>query len=372
MKVSLRVVTLAAFAVMMPYAPGANAQPAAAPAASQPAKSPSALVTQSPENWIEYDDTTYTPVVDAVSRHLAAARQAFKEKDNKQAAVELRLVVAELNAQSETAVEMDKARARAENDIALDTAKRMKAAAMKVGAAAAAMDAGKIKTQADLDKAIDKASRADMDRRWLVSDVSTWYPVSAEPQHHFTNALAAYARKDYTAAAADIRKAASYLRLEAGRPAGDSKQALDSSVAELDNLAVSVDHGAIKDEHSMSHAFARADHALALEHHTKATEAWADKQYEKAGYELKAAAQSLEGAAGWAGEEVRAGASATVTDTRALGDKLASGAHWTREEVAKGLESLDNGIYKVGRKVAGTDTAAPAASASNDRKILPR
>ena len=32
-----------------------------------------------------------------------------------------------------------------------------------------------------------------------------WYPVSEEPQRHFTDAVAAYAKKDYQAAATDIR-----------------------------------------------------------------------------------------------------------------------------------------------------------------------
>jgi hypothetical protein len=359
MKLSLKYITLVAFATTAPYPIGASAQ---STTGSQPAKSPSALLTRSPEIWIEYDDKTYTPVVDAVGRHLAAARQALREKDNKKAVAELRLVVAELNVQYKAAVEMGKALAGTEDNTAQGAAKRITAAAVKVDEVASALEAGKISTPADLDKAIDSASRADMDRRWLVSDVTTWYPISAEPQHHFTHAIADYAKKDYTAAAADIRKAASYLRLEAGRAEGDSKQALDSSVAELDNLAVSVDHGAMSDEHSMSKAFARADHALALEHHANATEAWTDKQYQKAGYELKAAARSLEDAAASVGGEAKAAASVTVADTRALGDKLASGAHWTREEVANGLESLGNGIDEVGRKIAGTNTAAPATS----------
>jgi hypothetical protein len=41
-------------------------------------------------------------------------------------------VAAELNVQSQTAAEMDKARASTESDIAQDTAKRLKAAAHRV------------------------------------------------------------------------------------------------------------------------------------------------------------------------------------------------------------------------------------------------
>ena len=109
----------------------------------------------------------------------------------------------------------------------------------------------------------------------------------------------------------------------------------------------------------MTRFFAKANHALALEHRSKAVESWTRKEYDKAGYELKAAAHGLESAASWAGAEAKAGASATVTDARALGDKLASGATWTRDEVAKGFESLGNSINALGQKIGGTKKASP-------------
>lgn len=347
-------------------APKASAAPIVQPA---PAATRAPVPAKAPEDWIVYDGTTYTPVVDDVSRHLGAARKAFDAKDSKKAAAEMRAAAEALKLQTaragredRTLVTEDRALLAADMKFAQgtrDIIKRVNASALKVSAAAAAIDSGKIKTKADLDKAIDKAARADMDRRWLLTDVTTWYPVSGEPQRHFTDAAAAYARKDYKSAATDIRKATGYLRLEAGRATGDAKQELDSSVAQLDTLAASVEKGAVTDEQSMDKAFAKADHALALEHRSKAAESWARKEYDEAGHELKAAAQGLESAAGWAGGEAQAGASAAVADTRALGDKLASGATWTRDEVAKDFESLRNSINALGQKIGGTKKASP-------------
>lgn len=332
---------------------------------SAPVVQPAAVATKAPDDWIIYDATTYTPVVDAVSRHLDAARKAFEAKDNKTAAAEMRAVAAELKVQAaragkeDVALENgDKALLAADTKYAHDSIKHMNASASKVSAAAAAIESGKIKTQADLDKAIDRAARADMERRWLVTDVATWYPVSEEPQRHFTDAVAAYAQKDYKAAAADIRKATSYLRLEAGRAAGDAYWELHSSIVQLDKLAASVEKGGVKEEHAMARAFAKANHALALEHRSKAAESWARKEYDKAGYEFKAAAHGLESAAGWVGGEAATGASLAVADTRALGEKLASGATWTRDEIGKGFESLGNGINALGQKIGGTKVAA--------------
>ncbi|HQR20594.1 MAG TPA: hypothetical protein PLE54_09755 [Burkholderiaceae bacterium] len=348
-------------------APKAPAAPVTAPAARPaPAATKTPIPIKTPEDWIIYDDSTYTPVVDDVSRHLRAARKAFDAKDEKKAAAELRIVADELKLQAARADKEDRALVRedralvaADTQFAQDTMKRMNATALKVGSAAAAIESGKVKSEADLDKVIDKAARADMERRWLVTDVTTWYPVSEEPQRHFTDAIAAYARKDYKAAATDIRKAISYLRLEANRATGAARQELASSVAQLDTLAAAVAKGALKDEQSMTKAFARADHALALAHRSNAAESWARKEYDKAGYELKAAAHGLEGAAGWVGREATAGATATVAEAQAVGDKLVSGASWTRDEVAKGFESLGNGINAVGQKIGGTKKASP-------------
>ena len=48
-----------------------------------------------------------------------------------------------------------------------------------------------------------------------------------------------------------------------------------------------------------------------------------------------------------------------AAETRALGDNLAFGATWTRDEVAKGFESLGNAINAVGQKIGGTKKASP-------------
>ncbi|MDP2818638.1 MAG: hypothetical protein Q8O29_10275 [Polaromonas sp.] len=355
MKLTLKPLTVAVLIATAQLSGVAFAQATKTPTAqAAPATAKAPIAIQSPTDWIIYDDTTFTPVADSISLHLDAARKAFDAKDNKKAAAEMRAVADELKEQAARAAKADKARAKSEMQLAHDTSRRMDAVAGKVSAAAAGIESGKIKTKADLDKAIDKAARADMERRWLVTDVATWYPVTEEPQRHFGSAIEAYAKKDYKAAATEIRKAIGYVRLEAGRVTGAAKQALDNSVTELDKLVASVEKGAVKDEKVMDKAFANANHALALAHRTKAAESWARKEYNQAGYELKAAARGLESAAGWVGAEAKAGTSAVVAGTRALGDKLASGATWTRDEVAKGFESLGNAINALGQKIGSS------------------
>jgi len=251
------------------------------------------------------------------------------------------------------------ASAQSTNAPAAPAVRRAASQANKVPSVASAPGGGAIETEASFERAIDEAPRAHIEGRWRAADVKTGYTMREEPQRHFGDAAAAYARKDYRAAATDIRNAAGYLRLEAARATGAGRKELESSVAQLDGLAYRVEKGALKDEHAMTADSAKAEHALALEHRANAIDAWTRKQYHQTGYELKAAAHSLESAAGWMGGEVKASASTTAADTRRLGDKLAFSATWTRDEVAKGFDALGNGIDAVGHEIGDARKASP-------------
>lgn len=360
---TLRPVTLTTLAVALVLTGVAcqrAPEQAATPSAEAPAPATPAA-TVAPENWISYDDTTYAPVVDAVSRHLNAARTAFDVKDQTKAAAEMRAVAEELRRQADEAgktdqalMDADKAMLAADTAAQQQTVASLHASATKADTAAAAIAGGTITSTADLDKVIDRATRADIDRRWVVTDVTTWYPLSGEPQHHFASAVADRARNDLKAAATEIRKATGYLRLEAGRATGDARQVLDSAVVALDTLAASVETGTVKDERAMATVFAKADRALALAHRARAADAWARHEYDTAGHEIKAAAAGLDDAAGWMGGEAKAAASATVADSRALGDRLIAGGAWTREEVGKGFETLGHELSALGEALGGS------------------
>jgi hypothetical protein len=356
-----------AFAQLPLTAAAQSAKPAApasattsattAAAASSTAKAP--VVAKSPTDWIEYDDATYTPVLDDVSQALATARAALAKKDNAKAAEAMTTAARALEAQADRAGRVDRQRAAADMKLARETHTRMVALTKKLDATAAQIKAGKVVSTAALDKTLDKAARADMERRWLVTDVTGWYPVADEPQRHFGAAVEAFAKKDYKAAATEVRKAAAYMRLESARAVGQAKTGLDDAGSELEKTAKALDKGAIKAEKDMDTAFANANHALALAHRAKAAESWAHKAYDQAGYELKAAAQGLENAAAWTGAEAKSAASAGVSDASSMGDKLASGGVWTKNEVAKGFESLGGALNKLGQSIGAKAKASP-------------
>ena len=362
-------ITLVAAAVVLALgqlpltAAAQGAKPAtqvAAPAvAAAPASTKAPVTAKSPTEWIEYDDATYTPVLDDVSQALADARAALAKKDNAKAAESMTAAARALQAQADRAGKIDRQRAAADMKLARETHKRMLALTKQLDATAAQIKAGKVITTAALDKTLGKAARADMERRWLVTDVTGWYPVADEPQRHFGAAVEAFAKKDYKAAATEVRKAQAYLRLESARAVGEARKGLDAANAELEKTAQALDKGAIKAEKDMDKAFADANHALAVAHRAKAAESWAHKAYDQAGYELKAAAQGLEGAAAWTGTEAKSAAAAGASDARAVGDKLASGGVWAKDEVAKGFESLGVAINKLGQSIGSKSKATP-------------
>lgn len=332
---------------------------AAAPAATAVAPAKAPIAAKSPTEWIQYDDMTVTPVLDDVSSQLAAARAALDKKDTAKAAEAMQAAARALEAQGDRVSKLDHQRAAADLKAAKEVHAKMVSLTRQLDATAAQIKAGKLSSTAALDKAIGKAQRADLERRWLVTDVTTWYPVADEPQRHFGAAVEAYAKKDYKAAASEVRKAASYVRLEAARATGDVKQGLETANSDLQKTAAALDKGALKAEKAMDKAFAGANHALALAHRARAAQSWARKAYDQAGYELKAAAQGLESAAAWTGAEAKSAASAAATDARAVGDKLASGGVWAKDEVAKGFESLGSGLNKLGQAIGSKGKATP-------------
>lgn len=314
---------------------------------------------RAPTDWIEYTDETMTPVVDPVTEHLAAARTALAGRHGEAAAKALQAAANALQTQADAVSAIERRRATADMALAQDTHQRMVALVQRIDATATQVAAGRIVSAAQLDRTIDKASRADLERRWLVSDVTTWYPLTTEPRRHFDSALALAAKQDYKDAAIETRRGAAYVRLEAARATGRAKAALDSAATSLERSARRLDTGSLKSTSTLQQDYARADHALALGHRAKAAEAWSRKAYEQAGYELKAAGQGVSDAAGWSSDEVKTQAASAALEARTTGDKLARGGVWVRDEVARAFDLLGQAIDRVGATV-GSKTKSQA------------
>lgn len=78
-------------------------------------------------------------------------------------------------------------------------------------------------------------------------------------------------------------------------------------------------------------------------------------QFSTAAFALDTAAAEIRTVTG----ELKAGASRAVSDARALGDKLASGAARGRDEVENGFKSLGGAIDALGQKIGSSKKTSP-------------
>jgi len=170
-----------------------------------------------------------------------------------------------------------------------------------------------------------------------------------EPEHHFNLARENFLKKDFKATAHEIRKGATFLRLELARATGKTENNLRASIQELDKLAVDVEKGTVTSTKQLEQGFARAHHALAQHHYAKASDFWTKKEAKKVGQELKAAAYNIKQSLAWDGREVEAGTKVVLKDAKSLAGKLIEGLGWVPEEVGKGLDATGKEIDKLGK-----------------------
>lgn len=192
-------------------------------------------------------------------------------------------------------------------------------------------------------------------------------PPTPDPQRHFSAAIEALAQKHYEEAATEIRKAESFVLLEARRSSGDLRRTLEQASAELESFARALDDGTGHAMTAMTHTFANAEHALALSHQANAARGLTDKSLRLAGAELRAAAQGLKSSALWAGTELNGAVVKVDEESQALADKLSAGEHWSDSEVAKAFHALGSALDELGAAIGSrmkADKVSPSRVAS--------
>ena len=328
----------------------------AAAAPRHPATRPPTLADEparrTAREWICLDAITLSPVVDGASRHLYAARKALHRGSPATAAGELHAVAAELGGHAIRAAKRAGAAACVDWRLADFASWRLKAVAVKLDTAADSIEREESGCDAELSALIDACAWTDVERRWLVADECLWYPVCAEAQGHFEDAIEAYTSQNCGKAAIDVHKAIGYLRLEAGRASGYAKRALDGAVAELGKVALSVASGASCGRGAMGRCFSIANLSLALAHRTKAAEWWAHGVRRTTGYELKAAALCLECAARWVHREATTSAIRAAEFAANLGERLAVGESAARNQVTETIASFCVAVEALGSRIA--------------------
>src|ERR1700754_2136671 len=131
---------------------------------------------------------------------------------------------------------------------------------------------------------------------------------AAEPDKTMAASHQSFLKGDTDKAAAQIHKAAAYVKKESGEVTSSAKAGLQKAGDALDKLGDDVKSGTVKSADELKKTFASVDHALAEGWHKTAEQAKASGQ--DAGDALRKAASALDGAAKWSGTKLNQGAQA--------------------------------------------------------------
>lgn len=172
-------------------------------------------------------------------------------------------------------------------------------------------------------------------------DETLWVLLMEHPSVHMQRADQWLLRRDYQAAARDLRRASAYLDLAAGNAEAQQQAGLQACALELAGVAdllVGTDGGGLDGLPSLSVAFARAESAIAADHQARASHALGADKPEVAGHFLSASIQHLENAVSWTGQ--------------AFVDPAATQAQALRLLAARMIEGQEEAIRQAGGGVA--------------------
>jgi hypothetical protein len=121
--------------------------------------------------------------------------------------------------------------------VALKSPTSMEAVGRRISTTGAALESATLKTIAYPDAAIDSDANA---LGAIVPNATLEYLLMHETQRHLVRASEALQNENYKEAATEMRKASSYMRLEAASATGEAREELHTTMAKLDELATAV------------------------------------------------------------------------------------------------------------------------------------
>ena len=145
------------------------------------------------------------------------------------------------------------------------------------------------------ERAAAEASRT-VEPEWPIVD-EHWLPLRFESATALDSARFHYRRNEEVAAANEIRKAISWIRLAADHALPITKEKLRAAETDLSALAKDVEAGNLSDAARLDASLARASQALAEYHFFEAKETFGSHQAAYAAQNLEAAVTHLEHAA---------------------------------------------------------------------------
>ena len=161
-----------------------------------------------------------------------------------------------------------------------------------------------------------------------------------EPKEKFDTAQDYFLKNEMKLAAADIREAIAFMKLQEARATVEGKKALIQSTDELTQMAHAIENGTLTDVNKLGLAFENAHFSLALHHYRKAAELLARKDAQAVRHDLEAAALNFEQAVRRDAQSMEPGCKVIIDDTREAAQKLSDGIEWIPKAMGKSLLQL--------------------------------
>jgi hypothetical protein len=171
----------------------------------------------------------------------------------------------------------------------------------------------------------------------------------SEPDKSMAAAHESFLKGDMHKSAAEIDKAASWVKKQSDKVGEDSKAGMKSAGDELDKLGEGVKTGTVKSGDELKKTFAKVDHSIASCWHKTAEDS------KKAGKDstdsLKKAGVALENSAKWSGQQLSEGTQASVDAIKKAGKATGEGAKAGAEKMDGWFKDIGDGIADLGKKL---------------------
>lgn len=193
-----------------------------------------------------------------------------------------------------------------------------------------------------------------------------------EPDRYFQKAAEAYKAGKNKIAAAEIRRAATILKLEAAAAEREDRAPLEGAIFDLEVLAKEVAGGRLKSEQTLNRLFALAHYHMARFHERQADKEWKADDAEGAGEELRAASHHLEHGFAWAGQPEAEGLAAALDIlSSTAGNLLGNADVATADQVAGAVAGLTRQLAALSKQVKPDqphELSAAAKQARDEKK----
>ena len=186
---------------------------------------------------------------------------------------------------------------------------------------------------------------------WLVIEEDVWAPLRFEPVESLDSIRYHYRRNEEKAAANEIDKAVSWMRLAEGHALPISKEKLTYAATQLTKLAADLRAGSVVSAADLDWALGRAAQALGEWHYYKAKESWGKSEEQDAGRNLAMAANYLQHAANSAHYQFGPDTTSVITDYYSKGWWTGETVDYEHNRLGKDLQSIEKAVNDFAQKM---------------------